>query len=60
MPGSVNYLIVNAPNIPQNDPSILIEPVDALTLATWIQHNGNDVSFVDADRFGIKSLNKLS
>lgn len=60
MADDINYLIVNAPNIPQNDSSILIEPVDALTLATWIQHNHNDVSFIDLDRFGIKALNGLT
>jgi len=60
MPNNINYLIVNAPNIPQNDPSILIEPVDVLTLATWIQHNHNDVSFIDLDRFGINTLDGLT
>jgi len=60
MPDNINYLIVSAPNNPQSDPSILIEPVDALTLATWIQHNHNDVSFIDLDRFGIKAINDLT
>lgn len=60
MANNINYLIVNAPNIPENDPSILIEPVDALTLATWIQHNHNEVSFIDLDRFGINTLNDLT
>jgi len=60
MADNINYLVVNAPNIPQNDSSILIEPVDALTLATWIQHNHNDVSFIDLDRFGIEALNSLT
>lgn len=60
MLNDINYLIVNAPNIPQNDSSILIEPVDALTLATWIQHNHNNVSFIDLDRFGINTLDGLT
>jgi len=60
MANNINYLIVNAPNIPQNDSSILIEPVDALTLATWIQHNHNDVSFIDLDRFGINAIDGLT
>ncbi len=37
---NVNYLIISAPNIPKSDPSILIEPVDALTLATWAKLEG--------------------
>jgi len=60
MTKNINYLIVSAPNIPQSDPSILIEPVDALTLATWIQHNHNDVDFIDLDRFGINAINNLT
>jgi radical SAM superfamily enzyme YgiQ (UPF0313 family) len=55
----INYLIINAPNVPRSDSSILIEPVDALTLATWIQHNQNDVDFIDFDRFGIGAINNL-
>ncbi len=55
----INYLVINAPNFPQSDPSILIEPVDTLTLATWIQHNNNDVDFVDLDRFGLRAINNL-
>jgi len=53
----INYLIVSAPNVPNSDPSILIEPVDALTLATWAQHNNNSVEFIDLDRFGVMSIN---
>ena len=34
MANNINYLIVSTPNVPQNDPAILIEPADALTLAT--------------------------
>jgi radical SAM superfamily enzyme YgiQ (UPF0313 family) len=60
MTDNINYLVVNAPNIPQNSSSVLIEPVDVLTLATWIQHNHNKVSFVDLDRFGIGALDKLT
>lgn len=56
----INYLVVNAPNFPPSDTSILIEPVDALTLATWIQHNQNDVVFVDLDRFGLNVINDLT
>ncbi len=56
---SINYLIISAPNILKSDPSILIEPVDALTLATWAKHNHNDVDFIDLDRFGIGAINNL-
>lgn len=56
---NINYLIINAPNVPKSDPSILIEPVDALTLATWAKHNHNDVDFIDLDRFGIGAINNL-
>ncbi len=56
---NINYLIISAPNIPKSDPSILIEPVDALTLATWAKHNHNDVDFIDLDRFGIRAINNL-
>jgi radical SAM superfamily enzyme YgiQ (UPF0313 family) len=57
---SARYLVVNAPNFPQSNSSILIEPTDALTVATWIQHNKNDVDFIDLDRFGLKALDCLS
>ena len=57
---STKYLVINAPNFPRSSPSILIEPVDALTLATWIQHNGNGVDFIDIDRFGLNAINDLT
>lgn len=56
----MKYLVVNAPNFPLSNSSILIEPVDALTIATWIQHNHNDVSFIDLDRFGLDAINDLA
>ena len=57
---ATKYLVINAPNFPKSNPSILIEPVDSLTLATWIQHNGNSVDFVDLDRFDLSAINDLT
>lgn len=52
----LNVLVLNAPNYPPSEPSILIEPVDTLTLATWIQHRGHKVAFIDIDRHGMHAL----
>jgi radical SAM superfamily enzyme YgiQ (UPF0313 family) len=49
-------LVVQAPNNPPSEPSILIEPVDTLTLATYIKHAGFSVVFHDLDRFGLNPL----
>lgn len=56
MSEQVDCLIVQAPNDPLSEPSILIEPVDILTLATYVQHAGHTVAFHDLDRFGLTPL----
>ena len=43
-------LVLNAPNVPFSDPSILIEPIDVLTVATWIRQLGYVVQVCDMDR----------
>lgn len=47
-----NYrvLIINPPNQPFSEPSLLIEPIDALSLASWVKSLGHDVSLLDMDR----------
>ena len=52
----LNILVLNAPNFPLTEQSILIEPVDALTLATWAKHQKHSVTFIDLDRYGTKPL----
>jgi radical SAM superfamily enzyme YgiQ (UPF0313 family) len=54
--GLEDCLVVQAPNNPPSEPSILIEPVDTLTLATYIKHAGFSVVFHDLDRFGLNPL----
>ena len=42
-------LIINPPNIPFTEKSILIEPIDILTLSSYLQTLWYDVSFLDMD-----------
>lgn len=42
-------LIINPPNKPFSEKSLLIEPVDVIGLATYLQSKGNEVKFIDMD-----------
>ncbi len=48
-PKRKKVLVINPPNEPFTDKSLLIEPIDMLTIATYIKSIGNDVKFVDMD-----------
>ncbi len=45
----LRVLIINPPNKPYSERSILIEPVDALGIASFVTSLGCDVEFVDMD-----------
>jgi hypothetical protein len=45
----MHILIINPPNIPFTEPSILIEPIDILTLATYLQQQQFSVQVLDMD-----------
>ena len=47
---SKSVLVINAPNVPFTDAALLIEPIDVLTVATWIQHLGYAVVVRDLDK----------
>ena len=46
----MRVLVLNPPNQPFTDPSLLIEPIDILTLATLIREWGHEVRVIDMDR----------
>ena len=52
----LDCLFIQAPNDPPSERSILIEPVDVLTLATYARHAGYTAAFHDLDRFGLTPL----
>lgn len=45
----MNIIFINIPNVPFTDKSILIEPIDILTVATYIKFLGHRVSILDMD-----------
>jgi radical SAM superfamily enzyme YgiQ (UPF0313 family) len=45
----MNVLIINPPNYPFSSASILIEPIDALNIASYIEGNGHNVTLIDMD-----------
>lgn len=45
----MNILIINPPNYPFSSSSILIEPIDALNIASYIEENGHNVTLIDMD-----------
>lgn len=51
----MNVLIINPPNYPFSSSSILIEPIDALNIASYIEHNGHNVKIIDMDIMQINS-----
>lgn len=56
MESRIDCLVLNAPNVPLSEQAILIEPVDTLTIATYVQHFGYSCIFMDLDRFGLTPL----
>lgn len=44
-----NVLVLNPPNFPFSDPALLIEPIDVLGVATYIESLGCKVKFIDCD-----------
>ena len=56
----MNILLINPPNNPYTEKSLLIEPVDILTLAEYIKELGNNINFIDMDlkQMDIDSLKK--
>ncbi len=42
-------LVINPPNFPFSEKSLLIEPIDVLTIATYAQSLGSDVRVIDMD-----------
>lgn len=45
----MKVLVVNPPNKPHSSQSLLIEPIDVLTVASYAQSLGHDVQVVDMD-----------
>lgn len=45
----MNILLINPPNIPFSEQKLLIEPIDVITLATYLQTLNHNVSFLDMD-----------
>jgi anaerobic magnesium-protoporphyrin IX monomethyl ester cyclase len=45
----MNILVVNPPNVPFSSRGILIEPIDALSVASWIASLGHETRFMDMD-----------
>ncbi len=45
----LNILFINPPNKPFSSRGILIEPIDTLTVATYVKSLGYNVSFLDMD-----------
>ncbi len=45
----MNILLINPPNIPYSEPKLLIEPIDVIGLATFLQEHQYNVKFLDMD-----------
>lgn len=45
----MNILLINPPNIPFSEQKLLIEPIDIITLATYLQEIKCNVRFLDMD-----------
>lgn len=45
----MNILLINPPNIPFSEPKLLIEPIDIITLGTYLQELKHNVKFLDMD-----------
>lgn len=45
----MNILLINPPNDPYSEPKLLIEPIDVIGLATYLQEYQHNVKFLDMD-----------
>ena len=45
----MNILLINPPNIPFSEQKLLIEPIDVITLGTYLQEYNHHVKFLDMD-----------
>ena len=45
----MNILLINPPNIPFSEKELLIEPIDLISLATYLQELNHNVKFLDMD-----------
>ena len=45
----MNILLINPNNIPFSEPQLLIEPIDIISLATYLKEVKNKVKFLDMD-----------
>lgn len=45
----MNILLINPPNIPYSQQELLIEPIDIISLATYLEEKKNNVKFLDMD-----------
>lgn len=45
----MNILLINPPNIPFSEKKLLIEPIDIITLATYLQKLEHNTKFLDMD-----------
>lgn len=45
----MNILLINPPNIPFSEQKLLIEPIDIITLATYLQELKQNIKFLDMD-----------
>ena len=45
----MNILLINPPNVPFSEQKLLIEPIDVLTLGTYLQELKYNVKFLDMD-----------
>lgn len=45
----MNILLINPPNVPFSESKLLIEPIDIITLGTYLQELKNNVRFLDMD-----------
>ena len=45
----MNILLINPPNIPYSDTSLLIEPIDLIQLGSFLEYLNHEVVFLDMD-----------
>lgn len=45
----MNILLINPPNVPFSEQKLLIEPIDVITLGTYLQELKHNVKFLDMD-----------
>lgn len=45
----MNILLINPPNIPYSDISLLIEPIDLIQLGSFLEYLNHEVVFLNMD-----------